>query len=191
MKAHTYFAAALMVIAMLCVRAAADDAKPSAALASPDKVVYDASSAFEFLKTLAGNWTRTGGAHDHGGDSHQVIFKNTAAGSSVMETMFPGQEMEMISMYHMDGDDLLLTHYCALHNAPIMKFEKSDKPGEIKFVFHGGTNFDPKVDAHVHEGVMKIKDANTLESNFVGYANGKPDQRPSGVLKRKPAAATK
>ena len=82
--------------------------------------------------------------------------------------------MEMISIYHMDGDNLLLTHYCALQNAPIMKFEKSDKPGEIKFAFHGGTNFDPASDAHVHEGVMVIKDANTIDSSFVGYSGGKP-----------------
>ena len=63
--------------------------------------------------------------------------------------------------------------------------EKTDKPGEIKFVFEGGTNFDPKVDAHVHEGVMQVKDANTVESSFVSYSDGKPDQKPHGLLKRK------
>jgi hypothetical protein len=193
MKAFCLLAAGLTFAALLSVQAkAADEAAPAKVSGgAPEKVVYDATTAFEFLKTLAGNWERTGGAHDHGGDSHQVIFKTTAAGSSVMETMFPGEAMEMISMYHMDDGALLMTHYCALANAPILKFEKSDKPGEIKFAFHGGTNFDPKVDAHVHEGVLKIKDANTIESSFVGYANGKPDQRPSGVLKRKPAVAAK
>jgi hypothetical protein len=189
MRVHAFVALTLTAMLTLAAGANADDAKPTT---NPDKVVYDANSAFEFLKTLAGNWERQGGEGDHhAGNSHDVIFKNTAAGSSVMETMFPGEDMEMISIYHMDGDTLLMTHYCALQNAPILKFEKSDKPGEIKFVFHGGTNFDPKVDAHVHEGVMRIKDANTIESSFVGYSNGKPDQRPSGVLKRKPAVAAK
>ncbi len=191
MKATIMFAVALTIAAILSVGASADDAKPAKLSDSPDKVVYDANSAFAFLKTLAGDWERSGGAHDHGGNSHKVIFRNTAADSSVMETMFPGEDMEMISIYHRDGDKLLLTHYCALQNAPIMKFEKSDKPGEIKFVFEGGTNFDPKVDAHVHEGVLRIKDANTLESSFVSYANGKPDQKPSGVLKRKATVAGK
>ena len=156
-----------------------------------ESVVYDAQSAFEFLKTLTGEWERSGDAHDHGGDAHSVAFRPTAAGSAVMETMFEGEPMEMISIYHMDGDKLLLTHYCALQNAPIMRFEKSDKPGEIKFVFQGGTNFDPQVDAHVHEGVMRVKDANTLESSFVGYSDGKPDQRPHGILKRKQPKAAK
>jgi hypothetical protein len=32
---------------------------------------------------------------------------------------------------------------------------------------------------------------NTLESSFVSYANGKPDQKSSGVLKRKAAVAGK
>jgi hypothetical protein len=149
--------------------------------------VYDADSALDFLKTLDGDWKFSGGGHDHGGDSHQVIFKTTAAGSSVMETMFPGEAMEMISVYHRDGDKLLMTHYCALQNAPVLRFEKTDKPGEIKFVFEGGTNFDPAKDAHVHEGTFQVKDANTLEAAFVSYANGKPDQSPKGVLKRKPS----
>ena len=191
MKAVTLLAVVLTFVAILSVRVAADESAPAKASGGPEKVVYDAATAFEFLKTLTGNWDRSGDAHDHGGDSHGVTFRNTAAGSSVMETIFPGEDMEMISIYHMDGDSLLMTHYCALQNAPILKFEKSDKPGEIKFVFHGGTNFDPKVDPHVHEGVLRVKDANTVESSFVGYSNGKPDQRPSGVLKRKPAVAAK
>lgn len=183
MKTATRFALVFSIALLPAVAVRADQPKGVKA-AGPESVVYDAASAFEFLKTLTGNWERAGGDHDHGGDSHAVIFKTTAAGSSVMETIFPGEAMEMISMYHMDGDNLLLTHYCALQNAPILKFEKSDKPGEIKFIFHDGTNFDPKVDAHVHEGVMRIKDANTLESAFVSYSAGKPDQKPSGTLKR-------
>jgi hypothetical protein len=170
---------------------AAEKAKPADEAAPPQSIVYDAASAFKFLQSLTGDWQRSGDEHDHAGGSNSVTFRPTAAGSAVMETMFAGEPMEMISMYHMDGDKLLLTHYCALQNAPIMRFEKSDKPGEIKFVFHGGTNFDPKVDPHVHEGVMRIKDADTLESSFVAYSNGKPDQRPHGILKRKPARSAK
>ncbi|HEY2839063.1 MAG TPA: hypothetical protein VGJ26_07945 [Pirellulales bacterium] len=186
MRTVHLFAATLSILSLSALSLAADKSKPdAAAAASPQSVVYDANSAFDFLKTLTGDWERSGDDHDHGGKSQTVSYRPTAAGSAVMETIFAGEPMEMISVYHMDGDSLLLTHYCALQNAPIMKFEKSDKPGEIKFVFHGGTNFDPKVDAHVHEGVMRIKDPNTIESSFVAFSGGKPDQRPSGVLKRK------
>jgi hypothetical protein len=188
MRKIQMFAAALAALALSTFSFAADksktnDAKP----ASPQAVVYDAESAFDFLKSMSGEWERSGDDHNHGGKSQTVSIRPTAAGSAVMETIFAGEPMEMISVYHMDGDNLLLTHYCALQNAPIMKFEKSDKPGEIKFVFQGGTNFDPATDTHVHEGVMQIKDANTLDSSFVGYSGGKPGERPHGTLKRKPA----
>jgi hypothetical protein len=174
--------------ALVGALARADDAKVADASArAPAAVVYDADSAFEFLKTLTGEWERSGGDHEHGTDAKSVTYKVTAAGSSVMETIFPGDPSEMITVYHMDGDSLLLTHYCALQNAPVLKFERSGKPGEIKFVFFGGTNFDPKTDTHVHEGVLRIKDANTLESSFVTFSNGKPDEHPSGTLKRKAA----
>ncbi|HVU86066.1 MAG TPA: hypothetical protein VHD36_02015 [Pirellulales bacterium] len=194
MRKVRLFATTLAVLSLAAFSVArsraADNTKPDGAAApSPQAVVYDANSAFEFLKTLTGEWERTGDEHDHGGHSQKTSFRPTAAGSAVMETIFEGEPMEMISIYHMDGDELLLTHYCALQNAPILKFVKSDKPGEIKFAFHGGTNFDPKTDAHVHEGVMQIKDANTLELSFVGYSDGKPGERPHGILKRKPAKA--
>ncbi|MEK6324925.1 MAG: hypothetical protein AABN33_25055 [Acidobacteriota bacterium] len=159
-----------------------DGHKPAGA---PETVVYDAASAFEFLKTLAGDWERGSGDHEHGSSSRSASFKVTAAGSSVVETLYAGQPTEMVSIFHMDGNQLLLTHYCALKNAPIMKFVKSDKPGEIQFAFHGGTNFDPKVDTHVHQGVFQIKDKNTVESTFVAFANGKPRPEGRAILKRK------
>ena len=159
------------------------DAKKTAN--APETVVYDATSAFEFLKTLAGEWERGSGDHEHGSSSRDASFKVTAAGSSVVETLYAGKPNEMVSIFHMDGNQLLLTHYCALKNAPIMKFEKSDKPGEIRFVFHGGTNFNPKVDTHVHQGVFRIKDKNTVESVFVAFADGKPRPEGRAILKRK------
>jgi hypothetical protein len=188
MKRAIILAATVALVLVSARFARADQSKPAdASAAAPQTAVYDAASAFEFLKTLTGEWERSASDHEHGSSSRSVTYKVTAAGSSVMETIYPGDPSEMITIYHMDGDDLLLTHYCALQNAPVMKFEKSSKPGEIKFGFHGGTNFDPKADMHVHEGVMRIKDANTIESSFVTYSGGKPDGNPSGVLKRKPS----
>lgn len=184
MKKALYSTALLALVAMLNAHAADNPASSKPAKTPPPEVVYDAASAFEFLKTLSGDWEMSGG-HDHGGGSNAVNFRTTAAGSSVIQTIFAGEPHEMITVFHRDGDTLLLTHYCALQNAPVMKFEKTDKPGELKFVFHGGTNFDPKVDAHVHEGVFQIKDANTLEMNFVSYSNGQPDEMPASTLKRK------
>ena len=195
MRFTNLFKSSLVVLALSAYSLGAEKAKPvdtkaddstakSAAIEHPEKVVFDAATAFEFLKSLTGNWEQSGGEHDHGSKSHTISYRPTAAGSAVMETIFEGDPMEMISMYHMNGDELLLTHYCALQNAPVLKFEKSDKPGEIKFVFQGGTNFDPTTDMHMHEGVYRIKDANTIEAAFVGWSDGKAGECSTATRKR-------
>jgi hypothetical protein len=184
MKRFVISALSCAFVVTLALAARAD--KPQAAKKpadNPAAVVYDADSAFEFLKTLAGDWARG----DDDSQASSSNFRVSGAGSTVIETIFPGQPSEMVTVYHRDGDDLLLTHYCALWNAPVLKFEKSDKPGEIKFAFHGGTNFDPKVDMHVHQGALQIKDADTLEMNFVAFAGGKPQPANHSILKRKAA----
>src|SRR5205085_339923 len=74
----------------------------------------------ERMKKLAGTWVAT---DKDGKPTDQVVsvVKVTAAGSAVHETLFPGQPHEMISVYHRDGSDLIMTHYCALGNQPRMK----------------------------------------------------------------------
>jgi hypothetical protein len=186
MKTAVVFSASALLLAALAISARADQSKEPAP-GGPAAVVFDAGSAFDFIATMAGEWERSGGGHDHG-KSKLTTFKVTAAGSSVLETIFPGESSEMLTVYHRDGDELLLTHYCALHNAPVLKFEKSDKPGEIKFVFLGGTNFDPKTDMHVHEGTLRVKDADTVETTFVTFSDGKAGPPLRGIMKRKPAA---
>lgn len=159
--------------------------KPTA----PETVVYDAASAMAYFKTLAGDW-QAGSGHEHSGSGaanpeSSLTFRTKAAGSAVVQTTRMGQPGEMESVIHMDGDTLLLTHYCALQNAPVLEFQKSNKPGEIKFVFKGGTNFDPKVDAHFHEGTFQVKDKDTVEQTFTVFANGKATPEGRSVLRRK------
>jgi hypothetical protein len=92
----------------------------------------------------------------------------------------------METVFHMDGEGrLLLTHYCAAQNAPVLRFQKSDKPGELKFVFMGGTNLDPQVDHHFHDQTLQIIDRNTIEQRTIVWHRGKPTNRElTAVLRR-------
>jgi hypothetical protein len=183
MRTIIWLSGPALILALVVTAFAAPEQKND----NPATVVYDADSAFQFLQTMTGDWDRSGGDHDHGANSNLIKIRVSAAGSAIVETIFPGSETEMVTVYHRNGDDLLLTHYCALQNAPVMKFQKSDKPGEIKFVFQGGTNFDPKVNMHVHEGTLRIKNSDTVESSFLTFDDGKPGATVSSVLKRKQA----
>ena len=75
---------------------------------------------FDKIKSLAGTWVV---ADKDGKPTDEVasIIKVTAGGSAVEETFFPGQPMEMVSVYTVDGSDLVMTHYCVLGNQPKLK----------------------------------------------------------------------
>src|SRR5579884_1372977 len=103
---------------------------------------------FERLKKLASTWVM---ADADGKPTDQVVsvIRVTAGGSAVHETLFPGQRHEMISVYHLDGADLVMTHYCMLGNQPHMKADPNAPPNQLHFVFAGGTNLDPTKDKHM------------------------------------------
>jgi hypothetical protein len=164
--------------------------QPKAATGSPETVVYDAASAMAFLTTTSGDWVSGSAQHEHGGTAPAgnrgvVSVKTKAAGSAVVHTYAQGTPGEMETVFHMDGDQLLLTHYCALQNAPVLKFVKTNKPGELRFEFHGGTNFDPAIDAHLHESTFVIKDKDTIEQSSTVHAGGKANPELKAVLHRR------
>ena len=130
-------------------------------------------SAFEKLKKLEGTWLA---AETSGPATDQVvsIIKVTAGGSAVHETLFPGQPQEMISVYTVDGPDLVLTHYCVLGNQPRLKADAKSPSNTIRFQFAGGSNLDPTKDTHMHSATLTIVDDGHIEVAGVGWQGGAP-----------------
>jgi hypothetical protein len=127
----------------------------------------------EKLKKLAGTWVAT---DKDGKATDQVvsIIKVTAGGSAVHETHFPGQPMEMVSVYTVEGQDLIMTHYCVLGNQPRLKADPKAPSNQIAFKFAGGANLDPKKDKHMHEGTVTIIDDDHIEISGVAWDGGAP-----------------
>jgi hypothetical protein len=132
-------------------------------------------AGLEKLKKLAGTWV----AADKDGkptDKVVSVVRVTAGGSVVEETLFPGSPMEMVSLYHRDGADLVMTHYCMLGNQPRMKADPKSPANQLHFEFAGGTNLDPAHDKHMHEGTLTIIDDDHIEWCGVAWEGGKPMQ---------------
>ena len=127
----------------------------------------------EKMKTLAGTWVA---ADEDGKPTDQVVsvIKLTAGGSAVLETLFPGQPHEMISVYTADGSDVVLTHYCVLGNQPRLKAATKSLQNKLDFEFAGGSNLDPKKDKHMHSATLVFVDADHLELQGTGWENGGP-----------------
>ena len=84
----------------------------TAALASDKR---KSEEAFDRLASLAGEWK---GEID--GVKATLIYTLTADGSVLMEQFRPQKGPEMITMFTVDGDHLIATHYCAAKNQPQM-----------------------------------------------------------------------
>jgi hypothetical protein len=141
---------------------------PGAKLPTPPS-----NAGLEKMKKLAGTWLT---ADKDGKPTDQVasIIKVTAGGSVVHETIFPGQPQEMVSIYTVNGPDLIMTHYCVLGNQPRMKADPQSSANQIVFQFTGGDNLDPSKDKHMHEATLTFVDDDHIELKGTGWENGAP-----------------
>jgi hypothetical protein len=74
-------------------------------------------SAMDRIKRLEGSWW--GNIHEYKTPA-SAAFAVSSGGSAVREIMGAGTEHEMTNMYHLDGDRVVVTHYCGAGNQPRM-----------------------------------------------------------------------
>ena len=113
------------------------------------------------------------------------IYRETAGGSAIIETLFPGTDHEMITLYHQDGRDLVLTHYCVMGNQPRMKAAADSTRVKIAFKCTGGSNMKSENDHHMHQGTVTVIDNNHIRSERVSHENGAVNHTASFSLVRK------
>src|ERR1700730_8341945 len=101
----------------------------------------DAQRSFDKLKTLAGSWegqvTTVPQEAAMEGKLMQVSFRVTSMGNALMHEMTgAGRPDDPITMLYLDGDRLLLTHYCDAGNRPRMagKMSPDGKTVELEFL---------------------------------------------------------
>ncbi len=110
---------------------------------------------FEKMKALVGSWQGTG----KDGKAVKATYALVADGSAVMETLEPGNESTMITMYVPDGGRVMMTHYCSAHNQPRMRAEAAAAdPKMLTFNFVDATNLSSPSDGHMEKLVVSFAD---------------------------------
>ncbi len=127
----------------------------------------DAHKSFDLLKGMEGNWT----GKNSQGQALEVSFRLTAGGSALMSEIHGHGRENMITMFHMDGDRLLMTHYCGVGNQPRMKVIASDSKS-VSFEFFDGTNIGPG-DGHMQHVTFSQPDADHHVEEWVFLDHGK------------------
>ena len=152
--------------------------------AQPDKKRPGTSPALERFAQLAGEWVGKG---KHGDMEHEirVVYKVTAGGSAVVETIAPGSDHEMVTVIHPDGDALLLTHYCMLGNQPHMRATPKAGDNKVAFEFIKATNLKSDKDMYMRSATFTFVDKDTLRTEWTHYKDGKESGKAVFELKRK------
>ncbi len=155
MKRHVF------VIATVLLAAAAVQA------AGPATEIAPGPAAYARLKTLVGDWEATtdmGKAH--------VSYELIAGGTSLVERESGEKMPAMLTVYYLDGDRLLLTHYCMAGNQPRMEARAFNaETGEVDFQFLDATNLKPGA-GHMHNVKIRVADAEHLNTEWEFYENG-------------------
>ncbi|MCA9242653.1 MAG: hypothetical protein KDA32_01765 [Phycisphaerales bacterium] len=173
-------ACALTLCGAMTAAFAMQDAKPEKSAAQ---------RAFDRLKETAGEWISREDA-DKPNPDVWVSRRVTSNGSVILEDMFPGSNHEMITMYYVEGDHLVLVHYCALGNQPMMTCKPGDGD-EYKFEFAGGGNIKPDKDMHMHDATMRLTGKDSMWAEWRSWNDGKQMDSVVFDLIRKPKSADK
>jgi len=131
---------------------------------------YVGGKQFEKMKTLAGSWQ--GHANGNKNETVSVNYKVSSAGSSIVETHFPGKPQEMVSVYTEVNGKIHMTHYCAMKNQPSLLLKKTTAD-TLVFDYLDGVNLDVKKDMHMHGLTLKFIAKNELQQHWVQYQGGK------------------
>ena len=118
----------LLLILVATAAVALPQQMPMPKTASPQS---DAQKAFEKLKTLAGTWQA-----NLKGMPMNVTLRVTSSGNAILhEGTSSAMPDDPITMFYLEGDRLLATHYCDSGNRPRMEGKMSPDGKRVEFTF--------------------------------------------------------
>ena len=125
---------------------------------------------FESMKSLVGEWKGT----SMGGKPATVTYTLVSDNSVLMERLFMGGESEMVTMYHSDGDRLMMTHYCSAHNQPRMRSQTVAGGSKIiTFDLVDVTNLSAPDAGHMKKLVVTFEDKDHFTQEWTWTEKGK------------------
>jgi len=128
-----------------------------------------AQKTFDQLHALQGNWSGT----DSQGMPVSVTFRETSGGSALMSEIHAHGPESMVSMFHLDNDRLMMTHYCAMGNQPRMVASVSPDGKTFKFTYLDATNLASPDAGHMQDAIFTLLDADHHTEEWIFNDHGK------------------
>jgi len=129
-------------------------------------------AAFQQLASLAGDWEAM-----QDGMPVRETYTLTADGSTVMAETKPQGEPSMITMFTVDGDHLIATHYCSARNQPQMAAMPDDLSKGLTFQLQRVTGMKTADDWHNTGLTITLDDRNHMTQKWTWTYKGKSGAR--------------
>jgi hypothetical protein len=124
--------------------------------------------AFKQLTGLVGEWKGV-----QGGTQVRVVYTLTARDTVLMEEFRPEKGPTMVTMFSVDGDHLIATHYCSARNQPHMATAALAEPHAktLAFSLTNVTGMKSRHDWHNTGLVIKLQDNDHLTQEWTYQEN--------------------
>jgi predicted enzyme related to lactoylglutathione lyase len=128
-----------------------------------------AQLAFERLCALAGSWEGRSSAGWTSRSELEVIARGSALLERTNFEAHPGETM--LTLFHKDGSELVLTHYCVAGNQPRL-VAREITPDGLHFVFRDATNIASRDQGHMDEARFHFEGPDAFSSRWSFYQDG-------------------
>ncbi len=128
---------------------------------------------FEQLKCLKGLWRGSSPA----GREYLVEYDVIADGTVIIERWQMATDVSAATLYHLDGQRLMATHYCPAGNQPRLVLRHSDELMQqvFHFDFVDATNLTNLSEYHQHHFDLEIFSTTSFIRGETYRANGKEE----------------
>jgi hypothetical protein len=127
------------------------------------------NEVFKKLNALVGEWESATAATK----PHTVSYKLIANQTVLVETWELGNSSTAMTVYHLDSEKLIATHYCPLGNQPRLELISTAKEQIFTFAFVSATNLPDKNLSHQHKFEIQIKNADNFWRSETYLETGK------------------
>ena len=130
----------------------------------------NSKKGFDKIKSLVGTWH----SKMTDGSITKITYKIVSNGSTIMETISGKEDDAMVTMYHLNGNNLMMTHYCSAGNQPRMKAMVTDnKIKTLNFKYIDATNLKSEHDGHMLNLDITFKDKDHFTQAWTWTKDGK------------------
>ncbi|MFL0356142.1 hypothetical protein ACI5KX_06640 [Erythrobacter sp. GH1-10] len=136
----------------------------------------DAETQFAQILSWEGRWSVAET------EALEIVFEPTARGHTVVERWETAAGLHSMTVYHLDGDHVVATHYCPQGNQPRLESLPAT-PDRIAFAFRDVTGFD-EGESHAHSLAFDLREDGMIGRTEIYHGPDGPGEPGRYTLKR-------